>query len=68
MDECPRTGLPEGLRVVEVVANPDTVAGDAIPNAADVTERLDQVYENEPSALEPDVRNALRRTLARSSW
>jgi len=36
--------------------------------AAEVTARLDEVYESEPSALEPEIRNAQRRVFVRSSW
>ncbi len=53
----------------ELVDNAETAAHDVAPaDAAEVTARLDQVYASEPSALEPDVRNALRRTFARNDW
>ena len=68
MGECPLDGLPGDPGIVEVVVNRDAVPGDAISTAAEVTARLDEVYEIEPSALEPDVRNAQRRTMARNPW
>ena len=35
---------------------------------ADVTARLDRVYATEPSALDPGMRRAQRRTLGREAW
>jgi hypothetical protein len=55
------------MEVIEYAdATPDDVVISAA--AAEVTARLDQVYEREPSALEPGVRSALRRMLARDPW
>ena len=35
---------------------------------AKVTARLNAVYANQPSQLDPAVRNALRRTARRAEW
>lgn len=35
---------------------------------ADVTKRLDLVYADEASSLDPVIRNAQRRTLERNAW
>ncbi|HEX8209043.1 MAG TPA: hypothetical protein VF584_02565 [Longimicrobium sp.] len=35
---------------------------------SEVTARLNQVYETEPSALDPALRRAQRRTVAKNPW
>lgn len=36
--------------------------------ASEVTERLDRLYATEPSALDPGVRRAQRRSLGHERW
>jgi metal-responsive CopG/Arc/MetJ family transcriptional regulator len=37
-------------------------------SASEVTERLNKVYATEPSALDPSVRRAQRRSLGSEAW
>jgi metal-responsive CopG/Arc/MetJ family transcriptional regulator len=37
-------------------------------NPSEITARLNQLYESEPSALDPDLRRAQRRLFRRERW